>query len=45
VISYTENWVYVAFAGIGSWIGAYLSLTFLHRPPPNKQPPVGMSPQ
>ena len=44
VISYTENWVYVAFAGIGSWIGAYVSLTFLHRPPPNKQPPVGMSP-
>jgi hypothetical protein len=44
VISYTENWVYVAFAGVGSWIGAYLSLTFLHGSPPNKQPPVGMSP-
>ena len=29
----------------GSWIGAYLSLTFLNRPPPNKQPPVGLSPQ
>ena len=43
VISYTENWVYVAFAGAGSWIGAYLSLTFLHTPP-NKQPSVGMSP-
>ena len=45
VFSYTEHWVYVVFAGAGSWIGAYLSLTFLHRPPPNKQPPVGMSPQ
>jgi uncharacterized membrane protein YhaH (DUF805 family) len=45
VISYTENWVYVVFAGVGSWVGAYLSLTFLHGSPPNKQPPVGMSPQ
>ena len=44
VISYTENWVYVVFAGVGSWIGAYLSLTFLHGGPPNKQPPVGVSP-
>jgi len=33
VISYTENWVYVAFAAIGSWLGAYASITFLHRPP------------
>lgn len=33
VISYTENAVYVAFAAIGSWAGAYASLTFLHRPP------------
>ncbi len=32
IISYTENWVYVGFAAAGSWIGAYLSLTFLHRP-------------
>ena len=32
VISYTENWVYVAFAAAGSWIGAYASITFLHRP-------------
>jgi hypothetical protein len=32
VISYTNNWVYVCFAAIGSWIGAYASLTFLHRP-------------
>ena len=33
VISYTENWLYVAFAAIGSWVGAYLTITFLHRPP------------
>jgi len=43
VISYTENWVYVAFAAIGSWIGAYLTITFLHRPPGG--PPVGASPE
>ena len=39
VISYTENAFYVAFAAIGSWVGAYASLTFLHRPPGG--PPVG----
>ena len=31
VISYTRNWVYVCFAAIGSWVGAYLSMTFLRR--------------
>jgi hypothetical protein len=30
VISYTDNWAYVAFAAAGSWIGAFVSLTFLH---------------
>ncbi len=44
VISYTENWVYVGFAAAGSWIGAYLSLTFLHRPPAGGSP-VGASPE
>ncbi len=44
VISYTENWVYVAFAAAGSWIGAYLSLTFLHRPPAGGSP-VGAAPE
>ena len=44
VISYTANWVYVAFAAAGSWIGAYLSLTFLHRPPSGGSP-VGASPE
>ena len=42
VISYTENWVYVAFAAAGSWIGAFASITFLHRP---GGPPVGASPE
>lgn len=32
VISYTNNWIYVCFAAAGSWIGAYASITFLHRP-------------
>lgn len=32
VINYTENWVYVCFAAAGSWIGAYLSVTFLRSP-------------
>src|SRR3569623_3805663 len=41
VISYTENWVFVGFAAVGSWIGAYASMTFLHRPPGG--PPVGAS--
>ena len=43
VISYTENWIYVGFAAIGSWIGAYASMTFLHRPPGG--PPVGAAPE
>jgi len=43
VISYTENWIYVGFAAIGSWIGAYASLTFLHKPP--ERPPVGAAPE
>ena len=32
VISYTRNWVYVCFAAMGSWIGAYASMTLLRRP-------------
>jgi hypothetical protein len=43
VISYTENWAYVAFAAAGSWLGAYASITFLHRPPGG--PPVGAAPE
>ena len=33
VISYTENWAYVIFAALGSWIGAFASITFLGRQP------------
>ena len=33
VISYTENWAYVIFAALGSWIGAFASITFLGRRP------------
>src|SRR5205807_2094951 len=43
VISYTENWVYIAFAAAGSWIGAFLTITFLHRPPGGA--PLGASPE
>lgn len=42
VISYTENWIYVAFAALGSWLGAFASITFLHRPPGG--PPTGAAP-
>jgi hypothetical protein len=42
VISYTENWVYVGFAAIGSWIGAYVTMTFLHGAPGH--PPVPLDP-
>lgn len=41
VISYTQNWVYVLFAAAGSWLGAYLTITYLHRTPP----PLGPAPQ
>src|SRR5450631_87171 len=43
VISYTENWVYVGFAAVGSWLGAFASITFLHRPPGG--PPIGAAPE
>lgn len=43
VISYTDNWVYVCFAAIGSWLGAFASITFLHQTPP--RPPVGSAPE
>ena len=34
VISYTNNWVYVCFAAAGSWIGAFASISLMHRPAP-----------
>ena len=38
VISYTENWAYVAFAAIGSWVGAY---RHDHLPAPPARRPAG----
>ena len=43
VISYTQNWVYVCFAAAGSWIGAFASVTFLHRPA--SRPAPGAAPE
>jgi hypothetical protein len=34
VISYTGNALYVLFAAIGSWLGAFASVTWLVRRPP-----------
>ena len=32
VISYTTSWIYIVFAAGGSWLGAFLSVTWLrHR--------------
>jgi hypothetical protein len=38
VISYTANPLYVAFAALGSWVGAYLSLTWLNHAHPIAAP-------
>jgi uncharacterized membrane protein YhaH (DUF805 family) len=42
VISYTSNAVYVVFAAAGSWVGAYVSMTWLNRGEPTVAhvPPV-----
>lgn len=42
VISYTNNWIYVGFAIVGSWIGAYLTLKYFHREP--SHPPAPLKP-
>jgi uncharacterized membrane protein YhaH (DUF805 family) len=44
VISYTNHWAYVIFAALGSFIGAYVTLTFLHPGPTYPPPPVGSAP-
>jgi hypothetical protein len=44
VISYTNNWAYVVFAAVGSWIGAYVTMTFLHGPPSNPPAPFKPAP-
>jgi hypothetical protein len=43
VISYTNNWVYVVFAAVGSWIGAYITMTVLHGA--GGKPPAPLSPE
>jgi hypothetical protein len=45
VIAYTKDWTYVGFAAIGSWLGAYLSMTWLGPPAPRAHAPVGASPE
>ena len=42
VITYTQNWLYVCFAALGSWLGAYASMTYLHGPP--GRPPAPLNP-
>jgi uncharacterized membrane protein YhaH (DUF805 family) len=44
VISYTDNWVYVIFAAVGSFIGAYVTMSFLHPGPAYPTQPPGSSP-
>lgn len=41
VISYTNHWVYVLFAAAGSFIGAYVTMTFLHPGPVYPTQPPG----
>jgi hypothetical protein len=31
VISYTSHWIYVVFAAAGSWIGAFVTVSWLGR--------------
>jgi hypothetical protein len=47
VISYTGNWVYVLFAAVGSWIGAFVSMTLLHPGlhPGRARAPAGSAPE
>ncbi len=40
IISYTQNWTYVVFAAVGSWIGAFLSMTLLRSAPERTKPPI-----
>lgn len=39
VISYTNNWIYVLFAAVGSWVGAFATMTYLHGSPANPPGP------
>jgi hypothetical protein len=42
VITYTKQWEYVVFAALGSWLGAYASMTFLRGP--SAHPPSSLAP-
>jgi hypothetical protein len=44
VISYTNNWEYVCFAAIGSWIGAYASMSWLQKSHVARNSPVAAPP-
>jgi uncharacterized membrane protein YhaH (DUF805 family) len=44
VINYTENWLYVIFAAAGSFVGAYITMTFLHPGAAYPTQPPGSSP-
>ena len=44
VINYTHHWSYVIFAALGSFIGAYITITFLHPGPSYPIQPPGSSP-
>ena len=41
VINYTHHWAYVIFAAMGSFIGAFVTLTFLHPGPSYPAQPPG----
>ena len=45
VISYTHHWIYVVFAAAGSFIGAYVTMTFLHPGQVYPTQPPGSAPQ
>ena len=44
VINYTSHWFYVVFAALGSFIGAYAVMTFIHHTPRYPPPPIGSAP-
>jgi hypothetical protein len=44
VINYTHHWAYVLFAAIGSFIGAYVTISFLHPGATYPTQPPGSSP-
>ena len=41
VINYTHHWAYVIFAAMGSFVGAYVTLIFLHPGPSYPARPPG----